>query len=460
MQSSASSSSPSQEKIKQNTTGAASDRPRWWIALPVWMLRILVGGTFVVSGLSKAIDVWGGMYKIQEYLTVWGLDIPASLTLAASVCLSIWEALLGSMLLLGCYRRSSSWLLLATMLFMLPLSIYIYLVDPVADCGCFGDFIILSNSMTMYKNIALTLMLLFLAVYNKRVVGLISPYIQWMSGFAVLVYLIAVCLVGYNIQPMIDFRGYPEGTKLATSDNSEQNEDEEDVVFEFIYEKDGEKKSFSADSLPDDSWTYVDRRLVSGSIDESRTFIVYDNGEDVTDSAITGNGKQMLVLIPDLKEADITFTFYLNELYRYMKSHDGSLVGVVATGDDDEALEHWREMSLAEYPLYTAEATAIKELARGSLALVYLENGEIKWKRTASSLDGELLIDSLGKESLMKWHFDGSSLLRMMTMGLLLVLIVILFANNSFRAARLFYKLSRRNKVGNDSADKNDNILQ
>lgn len=207
------------------------------------MLRILVGGTFVVSGLSKAIDVWGGMYKFQEYFTVWGLDIPGSLTLAASVCLSLWEALLGTMLLLGCYRRSSSWLLLATMLFMLPLSVYIYLVDPVADCGCFGDFIILPNSMTMYKNIALTIMLLFLAIFNRKVVGLISPYIQWMAGFVVLVYLIAVCLVGYNIQPMIDFRGYPEGTMLATSSVSENNEDDENVVFEFIYEKNGEQKA-------------------------------------------------------------------------------------------------------------------------------------------------------------------------------------------------------------------------
>lgn len=77
MQSSASSSSPSQKKIKNNATRPAMERPNWWIALLVWMLRILIGGTFVVSGLSKAIDVWGGMYKIQEYFTVWGLDIPA-----------------------------------------------------------------------------------------------------------------------------------------------------------------------------------------------------------------------------------------------------------------------------------------------------------------------------------------------------------------------------------------------
>lgn len=439
MQSSVSSSSLKQQKQQKiDISGRCRHGRKWLVATLVWLLRFIVGGTFVVSGLSKAVDVWGVMYKIEEYFTVWGIEVPGSLILASSVALAVWEGLLGAMLLLGCYRRSSPWLLLATMMFMLPLSVYIYLDEPVADCGCFGDFIILSNSVTMYKNIALTLMLVFLSVCNRRVMGLISPYIQWLAGFVVMVYLLTVCLVGYNIQPMIDFRGYPEGESLLPADN----EDAEDVEFEFIYEKGGEHKSFSADSLPDDTWTFVDRRLVSGSIDESRSFIVYDNGEDVTDKAITRQGSQLLVLIPDLDEADITFTFYLNELHRYLQEHGGSLVGIVAADDDPGSLTHWREMSLAEYPLYTAEATAIKEVARGTLALVYLEDGVIRWKRTASSLDGEMLIDSLGKEPLTYWHFDGPELFRWLSLLTIAILIVIILTNNTFRVARGFYRMS------------------
>ena len=39
----------------------------------VWALRIAVGATFIFSGFVKAIDPWGLIYKISEYMAVWGL---------------------------------------------------------------------------------------------------------------------------------------------------------------------------------------------------------------------------------------------------------------------------------------------------------------------------------------------------------------------------------------------------
>ena len=34
----------------------------------VWIFRLIVGATFVLSGFTKSIDVWGSYYKIAEYL--------------------------------------------------------------------------------------------------------------------------------------------------------------------------------------------------------------------------------------------------------------------------------------------------------------------------------------------------------------------------------------------------------
>ena len=45
----------------------------------VWLLRLLVGATFVMSGLTKCIDLWGVVYKIEEYFIVWSIDLPLSL---------------------------------------------------------------------------------------------------------------------------------------------------------------------------------------------------------------------------------------------------------------------------------------------------------------------------------------------------------------------------------------------
>ena len=69
----------------------------------VWIFRLIVGATFVLSGFTKSIDVWGSYYKIEEYLQVWGWDIPSSLVVLASFLLGGVEFVCGS---LHCHCRS------------------------------------------------------------------------------------------------------------------------------------------------------------------------------------------------------------------------------------------------------------------------------------------------------------------------------------------------------------------
>ncbi|MDE6304846.1 MAG: DoxX family protein, partial [Paramuribaculum sp.] len=73
----------------------------------VWALRLIVGAVFVVSGLAKTIDIWGFIYKIEDYLTVWQFTVPRSLVLMGAMLLSGAELVGGFMLLTGCYRRFS-----------------------------------------------------------------------------------------------------------------------------------------------------------------------------------------------------------------------------------------------------------------------------------------------------------------------------------------------------------------
>ena len=55
------------------------------LRLCVWGLRLLVGGTFAFSGLVKAIDPWGFIFKIEEYLAVWHLTEPRSVVLMVAM---------------------------------------------------------------------------------------------------------------------------------------------------------------------------------------------------------------------------------------------------------------------------------------------------------------------------------------------------------------------------------------
>ena len=140
-----------------------------WLCAGVVVVRIIVGVTFIVSGGAKLIDPEGTMYKIEDYLAVVGLTTLAPLSLLASVVLSTVEFVIGLNTLLGSYRRVTPVLLAIFMGVMTPLTLYLAIANPIHDCGCFGDAIVLTNWQTFWKNVVLAALVVFLLYYNRRV---------------------------------------------------------------------------------------------------------------------------------------------------------------------------------------------------------------------------------------------------------------------------------------------------
>lgn len=353
----------------------------------VWILRIVVGAVFIYSGFVKAVDPWGFIFKLEEYFALADVTLPRSITLLLSLSCSIYEFVAGLVLLVGNYRRLAPVSMLLFMLVMLPLTAYLYIKNPIPDCGCFGDAIILSNKATFLKNVFLTAAIVFLLFYNKDVKGLFSRRIGWAVAGLGFLYSLSIGIYGYNVQPVIDFRPYPEGTDLNAGDA-----EEEEVAF--IYEKNGERKRFDIDNLPeDDSWEFVER-IESGS-DDHNGYLSLNNGdmEDVLPEILEENQERgfFLLVVAEPVRADISGTYYVNELASICRENGIGFYGAIAT--DKRGVEAWMDLSLADYPVFMAEDTSLKELVRGTMALVYVSNGRIIWKRTASTLTSERLDD-------------------------------------------------------------------
>lgn len=401
-----------------------------------WIIRVLTGLTFIFSGFVKAIDPWGTIFKVEDYLGALSLSVWPNLILVGVFLLCGTEFLIGVFLLLGCFRRSTAIFTTLFMSFMLCLTLWIAISDPVADCGCFGDAIKLSNWATFWKNVFLFAGALWLSFYSHRCRYLITPALQWLCVVGSGIFIVSVELYGYISQPLLDFRQYKVGEPLI-------DEDENDTPkYEFIYEKEGERVIFSSnDVLPDESegWQFIDRKEIetqdkspdrSPSRNNLKNFRIWDKDgeEDMTFEISDHEGAQILILIPDLKAVSPATTWKLNSLYEWSGKHDISMLGIVA-GSHKE-IDEWEDISMSSYPVYTAEDTQIKELVRGNPGVVYLENGMVKWKSTLSALNVDDFLSPDIPEDVIALTPDHKLILRNILMIYLIFIILLVFSSS------------------------------
>lgn len=345
--------------------------------LLIWATRVAVGALFVFSGFAKLVDPWGGMYKIQEYLAVWGVHfVPRSMIFIAAFALGALEFVSGVSLMLGLMRRLVPRILMALMCVLLPLSLYIVLFDPVSECGCFGDAWHISNTATFVKNIIIVGLLVYLLRRNTAAQHPFHPLTQWMVVFVSFVYALVLSICGYVVQPLVDFRPYPVGAGLLPESNDD---------LKLIYKKGAVTRLFPADSLPDDEWEYLG---VSSTDGEARQLAFFDGDEDVTEAVLSDADPTLILFVADTRRHGLARGAMANKLARLIRGSGGDMVAVVAESDSVSA-HRWARGVNAEYDVYTADDTQIKEVVRGDAALVYLEGDTIRWKANLYSFPGD-----------------------------------------------------------------------
>ena len=119
------------------------------------LCRIILAATFIFSGFTKVVDPWGTALKVNEYLSIYGLERlePASMTFSIWLCGA--ELMMGCMLLFKVRIRLISIFALASMTFFTVLTFLSATVIPVEVCGCFGDALKLTPWETFLKNLIL-----------------------------------------------------------------------------------------------------------------------------------------------------------------------------------------------------------------------------------------------------------------------------------------------------------------
>lgn len=346
--------------------------------------RFLLAATFIFSGFIKANDPFGTVYKLNDYLmSMGGISIPEFIVLIMSVGLAFLEFTLGIYLFFGISRKTTSTFTVLFMSVMTLLTIYIFIYNPVSDCGCFGDAIILSNGATLAKNLVLLSAAIYLKRYSKLQKEFIPDKFKWIISTLGMVSITAFAVYCIICLPLIDFRPFKIGTDLKANYNSYS--DPSNFEVKIVYEKDGEKLELDIDDDdPDSTWTYVEtiRNIKNEEELKTSNFFFSDaiTEDDITEDILYNDGYTLLVIIPDLYHADESCTDKINDLFEYASK--GNCEFYCLTGSvDEEAQKYWSEHTGAEYNYYLGDEKLLKTIVRAKPGLVLMKDGVIvnKW---------------------------------------------------------------------------------
>ncbi len=349
--------------------------------------RALFGLVFIFSGFVKAIDPLGVTYKLQDYFTAFGgfFYSLSDNALAMAITLSTVELLIGLNLLFSIQVRRTAFAGLIFMLVMTPLTLYIALKNPVADCGCFGEALIISNWQTFWKNIVLLGLILTVIFTTRPRQTFFLLWIEWIAMLAFVSFGIGISLYAYNHLPQIDFMPYKKGVNLAEAMKIPENAPQDEYTTTFIYEKEGTKKEFSLENYPkdDSTWVFVDQKttlIKEGYKPPIHDFRIFNSmDEDIVPELIEYDGYTYLLVLYDVNKASDKGAQQAEKIYNKYKNSSISFYAITASTDEDIAV--FVSKNKLSFPFYKADPITLKTVVRANPGLVLIKKGTIigKW---------------------------------------------------------------------------------
>jgi len=351
--------------------------------------RIVIGVVFIFSGFVKAIDPLGSVYKFNDYFNL-AFNVPwmESLSLPLAFSMSAIEFLVGFAVLFGLRYKLSSLGALLFMLFFTPLTLYIAVKNPVSDCGCFGDALILSNWDTFYKNIFIFAASLIIFLYRNKFKSPLSGKLQWIIVLIATVFIMGISVYSYRHEPIIDFRPWKVGSNII---EKRKNIQEEELKYYLVYKnkKTAEEKAYAIDSLPfNDSvwmseWEFVkqDNKVIKDLIPApiNNFFIIDEDTDEITDEIISNPDYHFMLVAYDLTATNKGAFEKINKFAHNAEKDNFKFIALTATPFD--YIDTFRHEVQAAYPFYIVDEIALKTIIRSNPGIVLFKDGVViaKW---------------------------------------------------------------------------------
>jgi len=368
----------------------------------LWVIRIVVGVLFIFSGVVKANDPMGLVYKMDEFFEALNMTFMEHWAFIFSLGMIALEILCGVAVLLGYSFRFFATILVLLNAFFLFITGYALVTGKVKECGCFGTCIKISSQATFNKDIALLILSLILFAYRKRITGLFNRHVN--TSIIILTIVFAAGIQWWNLEhlPYVDCMPYKPGNNILEKMQPGADYKPEVITSIFIYEKNGQKKEFTMDNYPwqDSTWKFVDRKdkVISEATGEPEIhdFILLDtNKNDLTQQILTAKGYTFFWFVRELDKADMS---NLDKL-KHLATEAAQLhipFYALCSADKESAKAFLKQNGLADLTLLSLDYTASKTAMRSNPGIMLIKDGVVVSKWSYRDYPADMAMDNGG----------------------------------------------------------------
>lgn len=358
--------------------------------------RIIVGCLFMFSGLVKAIDPLGLSYKMQEFFEVWAASGFMKGTMMWWYEHALWfsitiitiEVMLGFTLLIGWKKNITTWLLMLLTVFFTFLTAFVLFTGKIRACGCFGDCIPLTPVQTFVKDLVLLVLIIIIIAGRKYIRSVFKK--EAISIILTIIMLLIVLFIQYYVLkhlPLKDCLPFKKGNNILELRKMPTDAVPDKYDYTFVYEKNGEKKEFKVDALPDSTWQFVDRKQVLVQKGKNNIPLINDfslkteTGADSTEAILSQPGEYYLLFIKD--PALLPAKWEEDQKIILNLKDNGKQVYVVSP---QRSILVYRFDALSgkngkiPVQVFTSDVTAVKTAARNNVTLYRMEGPVVKNK--------------------------------------------------------------------------------
>ena len=357
--------------------------------------RIIFGLVFLFSGFVKAVDPLGTAYKISDYLEAFSLTSLDFLAFPAALILIATEFAIGFNILLNVHLKATTWVAGIFMLVMTPITLYLAISNPISDCGCFGDAIVMTNWQTFYKNVVLCVILAIIALLQNQ-------NRPWLSNWGASVVTLFPILVSfgisiycYNLLPILDFRPYKKGNNIIEGMQIPEDAPLDKYETTFFYEKDGVEQAFTLDNYPaeDSTWTFVrqeSKLIEQGFVPPIHDFSIVTEDGDITDLILEDAGYTLLVISHKVEKASTKNIKCVKSAIANAKKAVANVIWLTSSYSDN--IEDFKTQYGINDTFGATDDITLKTIVRSNPGLVLIKDATVieKWHHNSLPTKDEL----------------------------------------------------------------------